>query len=230
MRRLYYLRVARRKRYLMSQYQAAQKIKQIYKNRPPQSAPKRNNNSNGGRGRRVWGPLAWNLIHTFAQACPDDASPQNIQQYKKLMNSLSSIIPCPMCKQHCLDNLRRKPMNFTNKDEMVNYFMDFHNLVNSQLRKHVKLNRKQVDELYQNPNHNKLKNFINYWKRLLFEYQLNFNSFRQFLSLYIFLYPGGAKKTKLYNLCKKYPLRSFFMNKTKNRVIARWFNLTLDRI
>jgi len=181
-------------------------------------------------GRKVWGPLGWNFIHIFTYACPDNAPPKLIKKYKKLIERFSDIIPCHICLTHCKLYLKSHPMKFSNKTQMIDYFIEFHNNVNRRLKKKKIYTRKESNSIYSTPNFGKLKQFINYWKKMAFNNDINILTYGRFLQYYIYLFPGGHKKKKLYILCNKFPMRKFFYFKVKRGWIIRWFQLTLDKI
>tara|TARA_Y100000590_G_scaffold459266_1_gene615898 strand:+ start:1071 stop:1757 length:687 start_codon:yes stop_codon:yes gene_type:complete len=228
MRKYKYLRAIRRRNIILRQAQNIKAQRQLIKKKivkNPDYSYKQT-----GRGKRVWGPLGWYFIHTFTQACPDNATSKNIELYKNMIHTFTDLLPCPYCKTHFKNHLKSNPMKFSNKNDMVIYFMNFHNQVNRRLKKGITFNKEKLLSHYSNPNFGRLKKFVNYWKVLMYETHIDYRIFKKFLKYYIFLFPSGDKKTKLYELSKKYPIDNFFTYKLFNKKTRYWFSVTLNRI
>ena len=96
-----------------------------------------------------WGPLIWYLIHSIAFAIDDDDYfIKNRGLYFKFYSTLQKIIPCPICRNHFNNIMKRKDINNCNtKASMIDWTISKHNIVNKKLKK-TQINRNKADILY----------------------------------------------------------------------------------
>ena len=100
-----------------------------------------------------WGPYVWYVIHTIFYNIPDDDYfITNRKVYLSFIKSLNSIIPCPICRSHFHTLLKKDDLKrCETKDDIINWSIDKHNLVNTRLKKKSLL-RKDSDIIYENIN------------------------------------------------------------------------------
>lgn len=91
-----------------------------------------------------WGPLLWQIFHTLAQKSGKQTNliTQGDEQraWPLFMKTLVPIIPCPYCKDHFQEYLKKNPFNlpmdyFSWNEYIVNWFYNFHEAVNARLGK-----------------------------------------------------------------------------------------------
>jgi len=89
------------------------------------------------RGMRpsVWGPILWNTMHIISLGypeIPDDATQQAAANFYR---SLSSLIPCPICRIHYTKLIQVIPPATESKDALIKWVFTIHNQVNKELGK-----------------------------------------------------------------------------------------------
>ena len=78
-----------------------------------------------------WGKNAWYFLHTSALNY-NDINYRRVK-YLEFYKNFISLIPCPVCKRHFIDNLKRIEYNLENNinsDNIFNWTVDLHNEVN----------------------------------------------------------------------------------------------------
>jgi len=85
----------------------------------------------------VWGPYFWLTIHTVALAYPKEPSYSDKKSAKEFFESLQFLLPCPVCREHLKDHLRKKPLtpHLDRRDDLFKWTVDLHNEVNKSLNK-----------------------------------------------------------------------------------------------
>ena len=83
------------------------------------------------RGR--WGTPCWIFFHTLAEHIKEDYYNNNYVEVIKIVNRIISDIPCPLCKEHAINRMKRvKVSDLNTKDKLKIFFYEFHNEVNKQ--------------------------------------------------------------------------------------------------
>ena len=90
----------------------------------------------------VWGPKAWDFLHTVSFAYPDEPSNEEKQSAMNLFMSLPDMLPCKLCGDHCRQNLQKNPPKVGSKEELARWLVDFHNAVNEQTNENKGTNKK----------------------------------------------------------------------------------------
>ena len=83
----------------------------------------------------VWGPILWNTMHIISLGYPDDPSSELQDAAASFYRSLSSLIPCPLCREHYAKNIKQLPPATESKKALVEWVWIIHNQVNQQLGK-----------------------------------------------------------------------------------------------
>ena len=85
----------------------------------------------------VWGPKAWFFLHTITFNYPENPTEKDKIIYSSFFNSLTNVLPCSICANHYKENLKKYPIetNLDNKDDLVNWLINLHNLVNEYNKK-----------------------------------------------------------------------------------------------
>lgn len=100
--------------------------------------------SNDGMQPSVFGPVIWHFLHLMSFNYPVKPTLQDQEHYIDFVFSLSNVLPCRSCREHMKENLNnfgfvkntdkiRKIM--ATRTSFARFIFDFHNKVNSQLRK-----------------------------------------------------------------------------------------------
>lgn len=85
--------------------------------------------------REVWGPKAWDFLHTVTFGFPDNPTEKEKQDALNFFNSLPTMLPCKICSEHCRNNIRKIPPNVNSKKDLSMWLVNLHNEVNKQLGK-----------------------------------------------------------------------------------------------
>lgn len=78
-----------------------------------------------------WGKPIWTFFHVTAEKIKPEYFNIVIKEYLQNIVLICSVLPCPICSQHASEYLRA--INFNNiktKDDLINLFFTFHNVVN----------------------------------------------------------------------------------------------------
>lgn len=86
----------------------------------------------------TWGPQVWMFFHTFAEKISPECFEKNREKCIGFFTGFANLLPCPVCRDHALQNLRKFNLSYiTNKDRFIDFFYEFHNVVNKMLNKPV---------------------------------------------------------------------------------------------
>ncbi len=83
----------------------------------------------------VWGPHLWALLHCFAACYPEKPTPVEQDQMLLFLTSVAAVLPCPVCRSHCLEYFKAQPPVVTSQVELMGYLWNFHNCVNKRTNK-----------------------------------------------------------------------------------------------
>lgn len=86
----------------------------------------------GDVSAKVWGPSAWNLLHTLA------AGP-NFTNVPHLLEVWETLLPCQVCRTHLQHHTRLTRFDGTTVEEVIRYTNALHNAVNASLGKAPRL-------------------------------------------------------------------------------------------
>ncbi len=84
-----------------------------------------------------WGNRQWYWYHLISYTAPEqiDISIQKI--YIELLYYMTKLLPCPKCYNHFKEHVKKYPINFTSRNNMIKWFIDMHNEVNLSLGKKI---------------------------------------------------------------------------------------------
>jgi hypothetical protein len=102
-----------------------------------------------------WGKNAWYFLHITALNY-DNINYRRIK-YLEFYKNFISLIPCPICKRHFIDNLKKIKYNLENNinsDNIFNWTVDLHNEVNRMNGKDV-ISHLEAKILHRGPISNK---------------------------------------------------------------------------
>ena len=100
---------------------------------------------------RVWGPSFWFTLHNGALRYPENASPVTKERMKNFILGMTIMIPCIACKDHATAFIESKYSELDTivkgRDNLFNFFVDFHNYVNKRYGKKL-FSYKEALDLY----------------------------------------------------------------------------------
>ena len=90
-----------------------------------------------------WGPFFWHTIHIVALGYPQSPSYSHKKAAKEFYESLTFLIPCPVCREHYVEYLREMPISpfLDRRDDLFKWTVELHNRVN------VKLGKRKYTEM-----------------------------------------------------------------------------------
>jgi hypothetical protein len=154
-----------------------------------------------------WQRITWHLFHTLSLNYNDKYK----EEYIIFFNSLKTIIPCRICRNHYIDNINRDNMEIEkniNSDKIFNWTVDLHNSVNKMHRKKI-WSHDEARKYYENNNFNNkvLKMFIFSYIRANFKknYEKTLELIKMINTL-PYLYPYEEKRNKLIDFKEKFEL------------------------
>lgn len=85
----------------------------------------------------VWGPFFWHTIHIAALGYPQQPAYNDKKAMRDFIESLQTIIPCPICRQHYVSHLGKLPItaSLDSRADLFRWTVDLHNDVNEMLGK-----------------------------------------------------------------------------------------------
>lgn len=84
-------------------------------------------------GPETWGPHIWKGLHFITLAYPSEPTEENKKQYKTFFESIQYVLPCSKCSNNYKDHLKELPLDdnaLKNKENLVKWAIDLHNIVN----------------------------------------------------------------------------------------------------
>jgi len=73
--------------------------------------------------------LFWIVMHQLFSLLPEDFDETNGEPIKKFINSLSTELPCAICRKHWLQYLTNNPLTIINKTSTILWLFNAHNSV-----------------------------------------------------------------------------------------------------
>lgn len=106
-----------------------------------------------------WGQITWIFLHSLSiQIRPEHYLMIKVSLFEHI-KTLCSCLPCPECASHATNYIKHFPVPNT-KEDFCKFFNNFHNMVNSRLRKPIEgieklekyktTNLTQIFHLYKN--------------------------------------------------------------------------------
>ncbi len=92
-------------------------------------------NVNIGMPPDVWGPIFWNAMHIVSLAYPAQPTEADKAGARAFFESLATVIPCPVCREHYSEKIKASPIAVESKGELIYWVWDIHNQVNTMLNK-----------------------------------------------------------------------------------------------
>ena len=85
----------------------------------------------------VWGPIFWHTMHIISLGYPEEPDEPTRQAASSFYQSLSALIPCPICRVHYANHLKANPVSpsLDTRKDLFTWTVKIHNLVNKDLGK-----------------------------------------------------------------------------------------------
>jgi hypothetical protein len=83
----------------------------------------------------IWGPILWNTMHIISLGYPDNPTADIQEAASSFYRSLTSLIPCPICREHYKNHLTTTPPATESKKALIEWVWMIHNKVNQDLGK-----------------------------------------------------------------------------------------------
>jgi hypothetical protein len=107
--------------------------------------------------REEWGPVFWYMIHILAY----NFHPKFADEYTTFIYEYINILPCPICKNHFKDLLKNMAPRTRNREDLIDWSIIVHNLVNKRLDKKI-YTRSETDLLYEVIRYQRIIDFLEY--------------------------------------------------------------------
>ena len=159
-------------------------------------------------GKNKWGPIAWNLLHSFSINNNKTIKEDYKHNYYIFYTSFEYILPCLICSTHYSDILYNKlPLseNIITRKYIIKWVYEAHNIVNLLLGKKICSYDNCINE-NKNP---KNKEIFFFMKAIYLNFDYNNMSLYKFDQIYNFflnfciLYPNKEIRKSLNNYIKK---------------------------
>lgn len=85
-----------------------------------------------------WGKFLWISLHLIALGYPDNPSEDEKKDYYTFYINLHKILPCVICSEHLVENLKKHPLHaciLKDRKSLFTWTVKLHNIVNEQLGK-----------------------------------------------------------------------------------------------
>ena len=86
----------------------------------------------------TWGKTTWIFFHTIAEKIDNNKFKDSIEDIENIITLICGNLPCPECSKHA--SMEMKKVNFksmTDKKQLQMMLFNFHNKVNSHLKKKI---------------------------------------------------------------------------------------------
>jgi len=85
----------------------------------------------------VWGPFFWHTIHIIVLGYPQEPNYSDKKAMKEFLESLQTLIPCPICRDHYKSHIVKMPIgpSLDSRSDLFRWTIDLHNEVNTMLGK-----------------------------------------------------------------------------------------------
>ena len=91
-------------------------------------------------GPNIWGPHLWKALHMISIGYPNEPNEEQKQNYRRFFETFYQVIPCSICSNNYKNHLKELPITndtMKNKQNLVNWVIDVHNIVNKEQGKPI---------------------------------------------------------------------------------------------
>tara|TARA_Y100000389_G_scaffold204365_1_gene256502 strand:+ start:2680 stop:3147 length:468 start_codon:yes stop_codon:yes gene_type:complete len=87
--------------------------------------------------KETWGNVVWYLFHSLAEKIDENKFNNNKNIIITTTKLICSCLPCPDCSKDATNILNKINLNaiINSKNELIKFYYDFHNNINSKLKK-----------------------------------------------------------------------------------------------
>jgi len=85
----------------------------------------------------TWGPFFWNTLHIAALGYPAEPSHGHKKAAREFFESLTLLIPCPICREHYVEHMKKYPItpHLDRRRDLFKWTLLLHNEVSKSLHK-----------------------------------------------------------------------------------------------
>ena len=110
-----------------------------------------------GKTIDVWGPCAWNTLHSFCHTSPHSLRREEMDDMERFLLLFAKQLPCPSCRRHFTSYLQENLTEevLAGRKSLVRFMNEAHNTVNRRLGKRewsLQKHYKAYDERGRSPN------------------------------------------------------------------------------
>ena len=88
--------------------------------------------------KKEWGNATWYLFHTLAEKIDEQYFLENKAEFFNIITIICRNLPCPECAEDSSTILKKANLNNLNsKENLKEFFFEFHNKVNTNLKKQI---------------------------------------------------------------------------------------------
>ena len=98
--------------------------------------------------QNIWGPHAWNLLHTLSLTYPLKPTQLDREDYLAFLKGFGRVIPCEICKVHFSRNMQENYPLLEDREDFFKWMVDLHNEINGRTGKRS-FTYQEVHKLYQ---------------------------------------------------------------------------------
>lgn len=98
---------------------------------------------------KIWGPHAWNFLHSVALAYPEKPSMADRNAYYRFFQDLGAVLPCHYCKLHYSEHFVSSELTaaLESRQMLFEWTVNLHNKVNKALHKPTLSVKEALQEL-----------------------------------------------------------------------------------
>lgn len=103
----------------------------------------------------IWGKCAWDFTHLITLNYPENPDVQTKLNYFTFFDSLQYVLPCEKCRVNLAKHYQKYPLTpevLSDKQNLVKWWIDIHNLVNHQTGKPLMSYQQALDNINQKIN------------------------------------------------------------------------------
>ena len=98
--------------------------------------------------QKIWGPHLWFILHSISFNYPLNPTFIDKLNYSSFINSLKYVLPCGICRDNYIINLKKYPPDFSSRKNFVYWLIHLHNIINNKLGKKI-VSRDTVIKFYE---------------------------------------------------------------------------------
>jgi len=182
-------------------------------------------------GKEKWGPIAWNMLHSFSINNNKKIKENKKQEYYLFYTSFIFIIPCLICSAHyeeIITYIHPLEQDKITRNYLKRWVYDTHNIINDLLYKKKYPYKKSIEE-NKNIHHEDVIYFIKLIYINIDYSKISYYKFDQIYTFFIYfcsLYPILSKRKEYKKLIEK---KEFKEIKTPNQ-FKKWFSINKGKL